>query len=288
MKWYQDLLARLVNEGTWIENPRTGKKCLTIINANFEWDCSEHKLPILTTKKVAYKPAIAEILGYLRGYTSAADFRALGTTTWDANANQNKAWLANPNREGEDDMGIVYGAVAQNWPWPYENSPYIDFIDTMKPVIDKIIRHEDDRGLIITFWNPGVFEYGCLRPCMHTWHFSIVNDTLFLNTYQRSADVPLGMPFNMIQAAFLLQAIAHIAGLKPGKVFMQFTNVHIYEDQLEGVLEQLKREPYEQSVQLGINPAIKSFEDLNQSTLLDFPVIGYDKYHPAIKFPFSE
>ena len=92
----------------------------------------------------------------------------------------------------------------------------------------------------------------------------------------------------MIQAAFLLQVIAHIAGLKPGKVFIQFTNVHIYEDQLEGVLEQLKREPYEQSVQLVINPTIKSFEDLNQSTLLDFPVIGYDKYHPAIKFPFSE
>ena len=105
MKAYIALCRRVIDQGVWVENARTGKRCLTVINADFEYDVSDGNLPVLTTKKLFWKPAIAEMLGYLRGYQNAAQFRALGCNTWNANANDNAAWLANHYRDGEDDMG---------------------------------------------------------------------------------------------------------------------------------------------------------------------------------------
>jgi thymidylate synthase len=96
MKQYLDLCTRLVETGEWVVNPRTGKRCLTMINADLEYDVSDGTLPVLTTKKLYWKPAIAEMLGYLRGYTSAAQFRAIGCNTWNENANNNQDWLDNP------------------------------------------------------------------------------------------------------------------------------------------------------------------------------------------------
>ncbi|MBF4354985.1 thymidylate synthase, partial [Vibrio anguillarum] len=106
---YEDLCRRVIDEGIWIENDRTGKRCLTVINADLEYDLTANEFPLVTTRKAFWKSAIAEMLGYLRGSDNAADFRKLGTKTWDANANQNEAWLNNPHRKGEDDMGRVYG-----------------------------------------------------------------------------------------------------------------------------------------------------------------------------------
>ena len=123
MRQYIDTCLKIINDGVWVENPRTGKRCKTIINADFEYDMAGHKLPILTTKQVAWKSAIAEFLGYLKGYQSADDFRALGCKTWDANANENKAWLANPARKGKDDMGRVYGAQLRRWQGPGKPHP---------------------------------------------------------------------------------------------------------------------------------------------------------------------
>ena len=280
MEWYLDLINRTLDEGIWVNNSRTGKSCLTVINADFEWDSSQGYLPILTTKQVAWKPAIAELLGYIRGYESAAQFRELGTKTWDMNANQNKAWLQNIARKGDDDMGIVYGAAAQQCP-NLHGQP----INTMDPVFAKIARHEDDRGLIITFWNPGLFPYGCLRPCLHTWHFSILNETLYLTTYQRSADIPLGLPFNLIQGHTLLCLVAQASGLKVGKLFMKFTNLHIYEDQLKGIIEQRKRTPIPPHTQLEIIN-VNEFTNLKKVTLDNFSLGAYKSY-PSIKFPFS-
>src|SRR6056297_2456802 len=115
MKQYLDLCQRIIDTGTWVYNKRTGKRCLTIINADLEYDMTYYKLPILTTKKVAWKSAIAEMIGYLRGYTSAMDFRRIGCNTWNANANENESWLNNPFRNGQDDMGRCYGAQARDW-----------------------------------------------------------------------------------------------------------------------------------------------------------------------------
>jgi thymidylate synthase len=112
MKQYLDLCQRIIKEGVWIENKRTDKRCLTVINADLTYDVTNNQFPIITTRKSFWKAAIAELLGYIRGYDNAADFRALGTKSWDANANENEAWLQNPARKGHDDMGRVYGVFA--------------------------------------------------------------------------------------------------------------------------------------------------------------------------------
>jgi thymidylate synthase len=282
MKQYLDLCQRIIDQGEWIENTRTGKRCLTVINADLEYDVANNQLPLITTRKSYWKAAIAEIIGYLRGYDNAADFRALGAKTWDANANDNEAWLNNPHRKGEDDMGRVYGVQGRGWLTP-DGRP----LDQLKKIVDNLSQGIDDRGEILTFYNPGEFDRGCLRPCMHTHTFSILGDTLYLTSYQRSCDVPLGLNFNQVQVFFLLKMMAQITGLKPGKAYHKIVNAHIYEDQLALMRDvQLKREPFP-SPQLHINPDIKTLEDLETwVTMDDFSVTGYES-HPPIAYPFS-
>lgn len=282
MKQYIKLCKRVINEGEWVENKRTGKRCLTIINADFEYDVSEGFLPVLTTKKLFWKQAIAEMLGYLRGYTSAAQFRAIGCNTWNANANENKDWLKNPFRIGEDDMGRCYGAQGRDWKNP-EGRP----IDQLVNVYNHLCQGIDNRSEIMTFMNPGERDRACLNSCMHTHTFSILGDKLYLTSYQRSDDLPLGHGFNQVQVGWLLMIMAKITGLKPAKAFHKIVNAHIYEDQLELLRDvQLKREPLPLP-KLKINPAINTLEDLETwVTVDDFELIGYE-HHPAIKYNFS-
>ena len=281
MKQYLDLCNRIISEGTWVENKRTGKRCLTVINADFEYDCSKGLLPILTTKKAYWKQAIAEFLGYLRGYTSAADFRALGCKTWDANANENEAWLNNPHRKGEDDMGRCYGAQGRDWKNPEGNS-----VDQLANIVNDLKQGIDNRSEIMTFMNPGERDRACLNSCMHTHTFSILDGTLYLTSYQRSDDIPLGHGFNQIQVAWFLMIMAQITGLKAGTAYHKIVNAHIYEDQLVPLKEQLTREPFP-SPKLVINPKIKTLEDLETwVTLDDFELVGYE-HHSAIKFNFA-
>ncbi|MGB1030296.1 MAG: thymidylate synthase [Pseudoalteromonas marina] len=282
MKQYLKLCQRIVDEGQWVENKRTGTRCLTVINADLEYDVANNQFPMITTRKSYYKAAIAELLGYLRGYDSAEQFREIGCKTWDANANDNQAWLSNPNRKGEDDMGRVYGVQGRGWQRPDGST-----LDQLAKVINNLKNGIDDRGEIITFYNPGEFELGCLRPCMHTHTFSLLGDTLYLTSYQRSCDVPLGLNFNQIQCFVLLALVAQITGHKPGKAYHKIANAHIYENQLELMRDvQLKREPFE-SPTLTINPNIKSLEDIETwVTRDDFEVTGY-QCHDAIQYPFS-
>ena len=128
MKQYLELCQRIVDEGHWVENKRTGIRCLTVINADLEYDVGNNRFPLITTRKSFYKAAIAELLGYLRGYDNAAQFREIGCNTWNANANENSAWLNNPHRKGEDDMGRVYGE-------PYE-SPTLNINPNIKSLED--------------------------------------------------------------------------------------------------------------------------------------------------------
>jgi thymidylate synthase len=282
MKQYLQLCQRIIDEGRWIENQRTGKRCLTVVNADLEYDVAGNQFPLITTRKSYWKSAIAELLGYLRGYSNAADFRALGTKTWDANANQNEAWLNNPYRKGEDDMGRVYGVQGRTWQKPDGGT-----VDQLKKVIDNLSKGIDDRGEILSFYNPGEFHMGCLRPCMHTHTFSLLGHTLYLTSYQRSCDVPLGLNFNQVQVFTFLKLIAQITGNKPGLAYHKIVNAHIYEDQLELMRDvQLKREPFP-SPQLHINPDIRSLEDIETwVTMDDFEVTGYQCHEP-IAYPFS-
>lgn len=282
MKQYLDLCNRIINEGTWIENERTGKRCLTVINADLQYEVGANQFPMITTRKSYYKAAIAEFLGYIRGYDNAADFRALGTKTWDANANLNEAWLNNPHRKGEDDMGRVYGVQARSW-----KTPEGETIDQLRKVVDNLKNGIDDRAEIITFYNPGEFHLGCLRPCMHTHTFSLIGDTLHLTSYQRSCDVPLGLNFNQVQVFTFLALMARITGKKAGTAYHKIVNAHIYEDQLELMRDvQLKREPFP-SPQLHISEKITSLEDLETwVTMDDFTLTGY-QHHDPIAYPFS-
>jgi thymidylate synthase len=282
MKQYLDLAQRIIDEGTWIANSRTGKRCLTLINADLTYDVAGNKFPIITTRKSYWKAAIAELLGYIRGYDNAAQFRALGTKTWDANANENAVWLASPVRKGADDMGRVYGVQGRAWLKPDGGT-----IDQLQKIVDNLSKGVDDRGEILSFYNPGEFDLGCLRPCMHTHTFSLLNDTLYLTSYQRSCDVPLGLNFNQIQVFTLLALMAQITGHKPGLAYHKIVNAHIYEDQLPLMRDvQLTREPFE-SPSLMINPDIKSLKDLETwVTMDDFEIQGY-KHHDPIQYPFS-
>jgi len=282
MKQYLDLCNRIIDQGHWIENQRTGKRCLTVVNADLNYDVANNQFPLITTRKSYWKSAIAEILGYIRAYDNAADFRALGTKTWDANANDNEQWLANPYRKGSDDMGRVYGIQGRSWAKPDGGH-----LDQLRKLVDNLSQGIDDRGEILSFYNPGEFHMGCLRPCMHTHTFSLLGDTLYLTSYQRSCDVPLGLNFNQVQVFTLLALIAQITGHKAGMAYHKIINAHIYEDQLELMRDvQVKREPLA-SPQLIINPDIKSLEDLETwVTMDDFDVVGYE-CHEAIKYPFS-
>ncbi|MBU2917127.1 thymidylate synthase [Psychrosphaera sp. F3M07] len=282
MKQYLELCQRIVDEGTWIENKRTGKRCLTVINAELNYDVGANEFPMITTRKSYWKAAIAELLGYIRGYDNAADFRSIGCNTWNANANENDVWLNNPHRKGEDDMGRVYGVQGRRWAKPDGG-----FVDQLKKLVDDLSNGIDDRGEILSFYNPGEFHMGCLRPCMHTHTFSLLGDTLYLTSYQRSCDVPLGLNFNQVQVFVLLALVAQITGNKAGKAYHKIVNAHIYEDQLELMRDvQLKRDPFP-SPKLIINPKIKSLEDLETwVTMDDFEVEGYE-CHPPIAYPFS-
>ena len=279
MKQYIDLCKKVIEGGQWIENKRTGKRCLTLINADLEYTPEE--FPVLTTKKVFWKPAIAEMLGYLRGYTSAAQFRELGCNTWNANVNENEAWLNNPYRQGEDDMGVCYGSQGRAF-MDREGNPF----DQLKKTYDNLKNGVDDRREILTFWNPAEINRMCLPACMHTHTFSVVGDELYLTSYQRSADVPLGLPFNSIQVCWLLMIMAQITGLKPAKAYHKIVNVHVYEDQLELLKMQVERSLFKAPT-LKIDQGIESLEDLETWVTTDHFQLEDYNHHPAIKFPFS-
>jgi len=323
MRQYLDLCQRIVDEGHMIQNERTGKGCLTVIDANLEYDVGNNVFPMITTRKSFYKSAIAEFIGYIRGYDNAKDFEALGTKTWNANANDNPVWLNNPFRKGENDMGKVYGTIGRNLidvkkivrdldvlkygeqctylgelgyehkGTIFDEDEQLDYdiwersIDQLQKIVDNLTNSKDDRFETITFYDPTEVAFGCLRPCMFQHTFSLVDGVLSLTSYQRSCDVPLGLNFNQVQVFTFLALMAQITGNKAGKAYHKIINAHIYEDQLELMTDvQLKREPFE-SPTLWINPLIKSLEDLETwVTMRDFEVDGYE-CHDAIKYPFS-
>ena len=284
MTQYINLLKRIIDEGVWVENKRTGKRCLTVIQATQTYDA----FPLDTTRKSYWKAAVAEIIGYLRGYSNAKDFAALGAPTWSANANENAEWLANPHRKGDGDMGLAYRFRRYNvGVWDKVNGGFDDvYIDQYKNIIDQLVNGEDNRGLIMSAWAPHFEPYSCLRSCMHTHTFSLLDGTLHLHSLQRSWDGPLGGNFNEVQCWALLAITAQITGHKVGKATHSINNAHIYEDQLELVKEQVERVPYP-APKFHINSDIKTLKDLETwVTMDDFAVTEY-QHHPAIKYPFT-
>tara|TARA_R110001592_G_C13193009_1_gene753677 strand:- start:9512 stop:10360 length:849 start_codon:yes stop_codon:yes gene_type:complete len=277
-KQYWDLGNSLLTKGVWITNKRTGKRCLTGETVVFTYDLREDPFSIITTRKAPFKLGIAEIIGYWQGKTSAADFRKLGTKSWDANANLNEAWLDNPNRKGTDQMGKVYGYFGHNF----------GGINQFEKVYNNLRQGIDDRGEIITYWKPDQFDEGCLRPCLHSIQFNLLGDELHMTATQRSCDVPLGLVSNTQECDTMLMLMARVTGHKVGKVTHVINQPHIYEDQLEVFTEQMGRKPISCEPKLVICDSIQTWEDIMFLENTDkFKLEGY-KSHDKLVFTFSE
>jgi thymidylate synthase len=206
MKPYIDTCHRILNEGKWKSN-RTGKRALTISGASTTYDCSE-TYPLLTLKHVPIKSVIGELISFLQGATNAATFRANGTNIWTQNANENESWLANPYRQGEDDLGPVYGAMWRKWPafklietgrpqwreihtrlkadgWSMEEvhdgALYRKEIDQLYECYKKIMTNPDDRRNIFHAWNPAVLDEVALPACHVMYQFIANQETRVLD-----------------------------------------------------------------------------------------------------------
>ncbi len=277
-KQYNSLGKSLLEEGVWVTNERTGKKCLTVETVVFTYDLRTEPFSIITSRQAPFKLGVAEVIGYWQGKTSAADFRKLGTKSWDANANLNKAWLENPNRKGEDQMGKVYGYFGHNF----------GGVNQFEKVYNNLRKGVDDRGEIITYWKPDQFDEGCLRPCLHSIQFNLLGAVLHMTATQRSCDVPLGLVANTQECWVMLELMAQITGNKVGKVTHVINQPHIYEDQIGNFIMQMERGTVDCSPKLTICESIKtwgdvmSLEDTSKFTLTNYEHFG------KISFPFSE
>jgi len=245
---YLDLGEKILKEGTPILNKRTGETCITIPEHTFYYDVGNNPPPLLTTKQSFPVSAWAEMLGYLRRYEWADQFDNIGSKTWYGNANETEAWLNNPHRLGENHLGAVYGAGLH----PSE----------LPELFNKLNNHCDDRGLVIDFWKPELFSKAALRSCMYRHTFTIIGDTLHLESNQRSVDYGCGLNFNSLQCYLLLKFFSHITGLKAGKVKHNMVNVHIYGSHVAAVREQLSRLPDKVIANIEISDWVKTFDDL--------------------------
>lgn len=278
---YEDILKRIYHEGEFSFNERTAQLTTRIINVNQTYDVENNRFPLVTTRKAHWKGAIAEFLGYMRGYNNSQQFNAINCKTWDANANENPSWLENPNRKGFGDMGRAYGAQMRAFAGADGTTT-----DQLQMVYNKLKNRQNDRRLIITLHNPSDSHLSCLDACMWNHTFSVFQDKLYLFSNQRSNDFCLGNVFNSVQCFFFLAVMAQITGHTPGKVYHQTVDAHIYQNQMALVPQQLERVPFKTPT-FHINPHIKTLEDiLTWATLDDFEVKNY-KHHPAISYPFS-
>ena len=219
-------------------------------------------------------------MGFIRGYDNAADFRELGCKIWDANANENPAWLANPNRQGTDDLGRIYGVQWRDW-----NDYPGNGIDQLERCYQTILTDPTNRRIIMSAWRPDEFSQMALPPCHVLYQFIVdtTNQRLNLCMYQRSCDMFLGVPFNIASASLLLSIMAKRTGYKPG-VFTHFlADAHIYHNHFDQVREQLSRTLFTLP-QLGIiSDHWTTWESIEPQ---DFHLIHYE-HHPAIKAPMA-
>lgn len=283
MRQYLEMCQKAMNGQ--IKKNRTGIDTIGYFGDAKKWDLSKG-FPVVTTKSFAFKSCVAEYLSFLRGYDNASQFRALGCKVWDENANNNSQWLKNYYRRGKDDLGRIYGVQARNWEH-YDNDVGLTYIiDQLDIVYQKLRKGIDDRRLIVTHWNPGELDQMALPPCHLIYQFNLWGDILNLKIDQRSCDLPLGVPFNITGYAWLLSVMAHITGLKVGELMWTGTDIHIYENQIHLMKDQLTRKPHVLP-KLEINPDIKTLKDLDTWVMpSDFSLVGYE-HDEKIDYPFA-
>ncbi len=274
MRVYLDLLNRIVTEGV-DRDDRTGTGTRSIFGHQMRMDLSKG-FPLLTTKKVHLKSIIHELLWFLRGETEVASLQAAGVTIWDewATAEQTARF---GRKEG--DLGPVYGHQWRNFGATVRDGSYErDGVDQIRQVLDEIATNPDSRRLIVSGWNPKEATQVALPPCHTLFQFYVQGGRLSCQLYQRSADVFLGVPFNIASYALLTLIVAHHAGLTPGDFVHTFGDVHLYKNHFKQAQLQLSREPRPLPT-MHLDPSVKSLFDFRYE---HFALRGYDP-HPRIK-----
>ena len=269
MKQYLDLLERILSHGIE-KTDRTGTGTKSLFGHQMRFDLSQG-FPLVTTKKIHLKSVIHELLWFIKGDTNITYLQENGVRIWNEWADEN------------GDLGPVYGHQWRNW-----NN---EGIDQIKEVIQSLKTNPDSRRMLVSAWNPSVMpntavsfaenvanNKAALPPCHAFFQFYVADRKLSCQLYQRSADVFLGVPFNIASYALLTLMIAQICDLEPGEFIHSFGDVHIYTNHFEQVKEQLLREP-KPLPKMILNPLIKSLFDFNYE---DFTLINYDP-HPLIK-----
>lgn len=259
MKAYHDLLKHVLENGVE-KTDRTGTGTKSVFGYQMRFDLEEG-FPLVTTKKVHLKSIIHELLWFIKGESNIKYLKENGVSIWDE-------W-ARPDGE----LGPVYGVQWRSWPKSNGQK-----IDQLSNVIEQIKKNPDSRRLIVSAWNVGEIENMALPPCHAFFQFYVANGRLSCQLYQRSADLFLGVPFNIASYALLTMMVAQVTGLKYGDFVHTFGDTHIYLNHLEQVNLQLSREP-RPLPKMKINPAVKSIFDFKYE---DFVLENYDP-HPAIK-----
>jgi thymidylate synthase len=259
MRQYLDLMERVLADGVE-KRDRTGTGTLSVFGHQMRFDLGQG-LPLVTTKKLHLKSIIHELLWFLAGDTNVKYLRDRGVTIWDDWADE------------RGDLGPVYGRQWRSWPARDGGA-----IDQIANVVEAIRRNPDSRRLIVTAWNPADVDRMALPPCHCLFQFYVAKGKLSCQLYQRSADVFLGVPFNIASYAMLTMMVAQVTGLAPGDFIHSFGDAHLYLDHLDQARLQLSRLPRKLAV-LRLNPAVT---DLFAFRYEDFSVDGYDP-HPHIR-----
>lgn len=263
MQSYHDLLRHILDNGTQ-KTDRTGTGTISVFGYQMRFDLSEG-FPLVTTKKVHLKSIIHELLWFLKGETNIAYLKENGVRIWDEWADE----------QGE--LGPVYGKQWRSW----EGAGGV-VVDQVKDLIEQIKKNPDSRRLIISAWNVADLPKMALMPCHTLFQFYVADGKLSCQLYQRSADVFLGVPFNIASYALLTMMIAQVCDLEPGDFVHTFGDVHIYNNHIEQVNLQLSRTPFHLPV-MKLNPIVKDILGFNFS---DFTLENYQS-HPAIKAPVA-
>jgi thymidylate synthase len=259
MRQYHELMARILDEGA-AKTDRTGTGTLSVFGHQMRYDLSEG-FPLVTTKKLHIKSIVHELIWFLAGDTNIGYLKQHGVRIWDEWADEN------------GDLGPVYGQQWRSWRKPDGGA-----VDQIGWVVDEIRRNPDSRRLVVSAWNPAELDRMALAPCHCLFQFYVTEGRLSCQLYQRSADVFLGVPFNIASYALLTHMVAQVSGLKPGDFVHTLGDAHLYSNHLEQARLQLTRAPRPLPV-LKLNPDVRSIFDFRFE---DVSVEGYDA-HPHIK-----
>nr|AIA17880.1 thymidylate synthase [uncultured bacterium] len=259
MNQYLQLCQHILDHGT-VKSDRTGTGTISVFGCQMRFDLSKG-FPVVTTKKLHLKSIIYELLWFLRGETNVAYLQEHGVRIWNEWADEN------------GDLGPVYGKQWRSWPTEEGGA-----VDQIAEVLNQIRDNPDSRRMIVCSWNVAQLPEMALAPCHCLFQFYVADGKLSCQLYQRSADVFLGVPFNIASYALLTMMIAQVCGLMPGEFVHTLGDAHIYANHIEQVKLQLSRDP-KPLPEMKINPDVKSLYDFQYE---DFVLAGYDA-HPHIK-----